>query len=234
MRGSAAALAALVGDPVEQVFAFKAPLLNRILDNPEDPERREVVLDLGGASQALLDRLSASRPCRIEIADFVHSGGLAEIERLEAIEDSDQPGSGNPIGFGDPSWIQDLLPKANEERLALILCWDLPNYLSLRALELFIDGLSNRIAPRCRLHMLIGYSKREMAAMPGRYIPGADGNLTQILSSEELTEAPRYSPEHLNSALGGFSYERGVLLANGMQEFVYAWPDEPDVEQRPY
>lgn len=219
MRGTSAALAAPTGHSIDSAFSFKAPLLDRILSNPEDPDRRNVVLDLGGPSQVLLDRLSSTRPCRVEIADLAQRGGLAEIDRVAASEEQ------------DPAPIADLLPAPNDERLDLILCWDLPNYLSLDALRLLIGWLAPRAAPRCRLHMLIEYSKREMAERPGRYIPVADGSVTQVFASEALVEAPRYSPEDIGQALGKFSYERGVLLANGMQEFVYAWPNEPDADK---
>jgi hypothetical protein len=218
---SAAALATPVRDAIESESAVKAPLLDRILSHPQDPERRHVALDLGRASQAMLDRLSTTRPCRIEVADFFRYGGVDEINRLVSAEDE------------DPASIERFLPPANDERLNLVFCWDLPNYLSLAALRVVIDILSRRAAPRCRLHMLIAYSKREMAEIPGRYIPGNDGTLRQILSSQNQVAAPRYSPEDINLALGNFKYERGVLLANGMQEFVYAWPDEPGAD-RPF
>lgn len=218
MRGDAAALATRARKAVETVGAFKAPLLDRILSRPQDPERRQVVLDLGAVSQAMLDRLSASRPCRIEMADLYFYGGIAGIEQLVSSEEQDL------------SLIDRFLPRPNDERLDLILCWDLPNYLSLQALTLLIDALSPRAAPGCRLHMLVAYSKREMPRTPGRYVPAADGNLIQIITSGEMIKAPRYSPEDIGTALGNFRYERGVLLANGMQEFVYAWPGEPGAE----
>jgi len=221
LPGAASALATSVGDAAAPVLVFKAPLLNRILANPDELEQRAVVLDLGGPCQVLLDRLSATRPCRVEIADLVNNNGLGAINALESIEDE------------GPSLMRRLLPTGNDEPLDLILCWDLPNYLSLQTLGLLIDVLAHRVAPGCQLHMLIAYSKREMASIPGRYVPAPDGNLTQLFPSDELTEAPRYSPENIGSALRNFVYQRGVLLANGMQEFVYAWPDRQGVD-KPY
>ena len=138
MRGSVAALATPVGDSIEQINSFKAPLLNRILDNPEDPERRSVILDLGSASQALFDRLSTTRPCRIEVADLVNDGGLSELDRIDSLDDADDSDA------RDPARILELLPPANEERLDLILCWDLPNYLTLGSLKRLIDSISGR------------------------------------------------------------------------------------------
>jgi hypothetical protein len=219
LRGAAVALATPAKKAIETVSAFKAPLLDRILSSPEDAERRHVVLDLGAASQTMLDRLSSSRPCRIEIADLNNFGGLAVIESIAASEEPDLDAIGS------------LLPPANDERLDLIFCWDLPNYLSLAGLTMLIDFLSRRAAPGCRVHMLVAYSKREMAEIPARYVPGGDFSLVQTLATDTLRAAPRYSPEDIGTALGNFRYERGVLLANGMQEFVYAWPQQPGAKR---
>jgi len=221
LASAAVAFATPAKKAIETVSAFKAPLLDRVLAHPEDPERRNVVLDLGAASQATLDRLSSSRPCRIEIADLFNFGGLPELERIASSEEQNFDSIGQ------------FLPPASDEPLDLVFFWDLPNYLSLQALTLFIDYLSRRAAPGCRVHMLVAYSKREMPEMPARYVPGLDGNLIQTLVSNELVQAPRYSPEDIGTALGNFRYERGVLLANGMQEFVYAWPGVPGAK-RPY
>lgn len=212
MSGAATARAPLNREAAALVTAFKAPLLERILDEA-DPEQRQVVLDLGAASESLLARLSTTRRCRIEIADFVASGGPGALGSPEVFEETDPA-----------SIIAPLLPAPNDEPLDLIFCWDLPNYLSLKVLRELCTYFGRRAAPGCRLHMLIAYSKREMPSVPVRYLPQSDGKLAQHCVDDSLVAAPRYSPEDLGIAVGGFAYERGVLLANGMQEFVYAWP----------
>lgn len=195
------------GEPASATF--KAPLLTRIFDTL-DPEQREVVLDLGAGCQALIARLAAERGCRIEIADFVANDGLAALNAALPESRMDTLGA--------------LLPQPNDERLTLIFCWDLPNYLGRTALQSLCALLGRRAAGGCRLHMLISYSRRDMPAQPAHYVPAGDGQLLQNCKNGERVPAPRYSPEDLGKALGGFKYERGVLLANGMQEFVYTWP----------
>lgn len=213
MSSTAAALTNSSEDSGAQVVAsFKAPLLDRILTGA-DPDRRQVILDLGPPADALIGRLGTTRPCRIEIADLPSGGALATLNGLADLEDND-----------DAATIRSLLPAGNDEPLDLIFCWDLPNYLTRKALQSLIAVVALRAAPGCRLHMLIAYSKREMPATPARYLPAAEGMLTQICRSAAVRPAPRYSPEDLGIAVGGFRYERGVLLANGMQEFVYTWP----------
>lgn len=176
----------------------------------EENEARQVVLDFGATSQQLIDRLIAIRPTRIEVCDFVRSDGLASFLHAEDEE--------------LPELVTRSLPVANSESLDLILLWDLPNYLNLKALRALITGVAERAGKGCRLHMLIAYSRREMPQEPARYVPEPGSDLRQVCTSDTQAPAPRYSPEDLNLACGGFRYERGVLLANGMQEFVYTWP----------
>lgn len=219
MSSAATALSASIGGARELIFRFKAPLLARILTPPEEEDdSRSVVLDLGAPCQALLDQLRINRRLRVEISDFANHQGLTRLNELESVVED------------GPSLLQKLLPPPNHERLNLILCWDLPNYLTIEALSLLIDVLSRRAAPGCKLHMLIAYSTREMSAAPARYLPVENGELRQLLETEQTRKAPRYSPETLGQAVGGFRYQKGVLLANGMQEFVYAWPGEPGAD----
>ena len=218
MRGAATAQAR-PAQPLRGLdSSFKAPLLERILSE-ENPDERRVVIDLGAPSQVLLNRLQTLGPCRVEIADLVGTGGLREFSSAEFLEQRGMAG------------IREYLPAAGDP-LDLILCWDLPNYLSLPIFGVICRLLSERANPGCRLHMLIAYSQREMPAAPARYRLAESGLLTQTRVDATLTAAPRYSPESLGNAVSGFDYERGMLLANGMQEFVYAWPRETDQDQR--
>ena len=160
MLGAAAALATPVGAASESVFAFKAPLLDRILASTDDPEQRAVALDLGGPCQALFDRLCACRRYRVEIADLVNNHGLIEISGLESNDDSIE----DSIEHQGRSLMQRLLPAPNDERLDLIFCWDLPNYMSLRALKLLIDVLAQRgRQPRREVHRCTGPAPRGRA-----------------------------------------------------------------------
>lgn len=192
------------------VESFRAPLFERILQ-AEESEARQVVLDLGAPDQTLIRLLADNRPTRIEIADLVASGGLDEMRRLGPSDDAEPPD------------LRRFLPEGREP-LNLIFCWDLPNYLNLGTFAELCQLFAARAAPGCRLHMLITYSKRDMPAAPAHYATRDDTWLMRTIDDDATTTAPRYSPEALSDAVGEFAYERGVLLANGNQEFVYAWP----------
>ena len=222
MPGAAASLANTAGGARGPIAKFKAPLLDRILTSAGDPERRIIALDFGGPCQSLLQKLSQTRPCRVEVADFARNGGLKALRELESLEEE------------GPKILRRLLPPPGKDKLDLIFLWDLPNYLTLEELKLLVDMLKDRVAPRCRLHMLIAYSKREIAAQPSRYQTDSDGNLIQIPENDKISEVPRHTQEDLAQAMDQFTYERGVLLTNGMQELVYAWPPEKRADGRPF
>jgi hypothetical protein len=214
LRGAATVAANPSSAGSKSSGAFKAPLLERLLGVPgaaDDPAPRMVTLDLGAVSQPLLERLASRGPCRVEIADFVASEGLPRLREAESPEEA-------------RAFVLERLLPPSREPVNLILAWDLPNYLTLDALTGLFAALGTRAAPRCKLHMLIAYAAREMAAEPGRFLPDDDGRLINLRPSGAVRPAPRYSPEDLGRAVGPFRYERGVLLANGMQEFVYALP----------
>lgn len=187
--------------------ALNVPLFRLVVEQLETAGRT-VVLDLGAASTPMLSLLGQFR-CRVEIADFAHDGG---IERMNAEEDRQALAE----------LADSLLPEpcATGEALDLVLCWDLPNYLNPAALSALMTAIAKRALPGSRAHALIAYSERSMPARPGRFIPSEDGKLVDQGRTADAMPAPRYSPEDLGRMMGGFSVERAVLLANGMQEFL--------------
>lgn len=199
VRGAATARAAF-----EQPATLKVPLFRSLIERM-DPERRCVVLDLGAAQNELLGLLTGYR-CRIDIADIADGAIDAlndepEHERLEAVAEH---------------W----LPPRHAEPADLILCWDLLNYLVKPAMSALMSRVAARARPGAVAHALIAYSARTMPAKPARYVPADDAHLVNRAPAGPERDAPRYSPEDLKLAMPEFKTERGVLLANGMQEFL--------------
>ncbi len=186
--------------------AFHAPLFQELVTGLE-PTKRHVVLDLGAASTSMLALLGRSR-CRVEIADFLYYGA---VDELNAAETSAAVAS---------SLLPTPLP-GNE--FDLVLCWDLPNYLSLDALSALMTAIKRRSRPRALVHSLIFYAEREMSETPGHFVPAADGELVDRNTWRASVPAPRYSPEDLTNNMGGFMLDRARLLSNGMQEFVFQY-----------
>ena len=78
-----------------------------------------------------------------------------------------------------------------------------------------------RSRPGTLAHGLIVYSEAQMPTSPGRYAPQADMTLLDLSTCRTSRKAPRYSPEDLTLAMPDYSIERGRLLRNGMQEFLF-------------
>lgn len=200
VRGAATARAAF-----EPPTTLKVPLFHSLIERM-DAERRCVVLDLGAAQHELLDLLTGFR-CRIDIAHIADGAidalnGEPEPEQLETLAEA---------------W----LPRPRAEAADVILCWDLLNYLEKPAMSALMSRVAARTNPGAVAHALIAYSATTMPAQPARYVPVDAGHLVNRAPPGPDRKAPRYSPEDLKLALHEYKTERGVLLANGMQEFLF-------------
>lgn len=192
--------------PLEEVLALKAPLFEWLLAQRKE-SRRQVILDLGAASTAMLSLLG-QYPCHVQIADLA-SG--REIERLNAI----------PAGAELSALAASLLPAhCADEPVDTVLCWDLPNYLAPAAMSALMTAIEARACKDALAHALVIYSERTMPNRPRRYVPMHDGRLVNHATPHSEIAAPRYSPEALGLMMGNFRIDRARLLANGMQEFL--------------
>lgn len=183
---------------------FNAPLWRLAIEGL-DPAQRCVVLDLGPAVAQTVQLLGDYR-CRLQIADI---GG--ELATIDAAEDAQSRAAACEAALG---------PRGPEP-LDLVLCWDLWNYLSLPGLAALMRAVAARCRPGARIHGLVVYTDTRMPVSPGRFLPQPDGQLLWDAPVAETCAAPRYSPEQLGEALADFRHERGMLLANGLQEFLY-------------
>lgn len=192
--------------PMEKVPALKVPLFESLLADRKKSQR-QVILDLGAASTAMLNLLG-DYPCHVQIADLASD---RDIERLNT--------TNKPRALA--SLAASLLPAhCTTEPVDLVLCWDLPNYLKPEAMTALMSAIEARARPGAMAHALVVYSERSMPDRPRRYIPMTDGRLVNHATPNSEIDAPRYSPEALGQMMGNFEIDRARLLANGMQEFL--------------
>jgi hypothetical protein len=198
-RGTAA-----VGAPSPASAPLNAPLFRSIIDGL-DERKRWVVLDLGAARNETIALFSRFR-CRLDIADLAQDLGSlkGELTRAELERRAEA-----------------LLPKQRDEATDLVLCWDLLNYLDRPALAALMGRIAARARPGTAAHGLIVYSETQMPTEPGCYVPREDCCLLNVSNCTTLRTAPRYSPEDLTLCMPDYSIERGRLLRNGMQEFLF-------------
>jgi len=197
--GAATARAEFVAPATPHAPLFKA-LIERI-----DVARRVIVLDLGAAHSRTLELFGRFR-CRIEIVD-----ARSDIESLNGVvEPPDLEAA-----------VSALLPQAGAEPLDVVLCWDLLNYLDRRALAALMAAVAARTRPGGFAHALIVYLETRMPSQPGDYVSLEDFRLQNLGPTPAERTAPRYSPEDLKLCMPGFAIDRGRLLGNGMQEFLF-------------
>jgi hypothetical protein len=180
------------------------PLFRSLLERV-NPKRRIVVLDLGTAQTRTLSLFSQFR-CRIDIADIAD-----EIPALAA--------QTKPAGLA--AAVEALLPRPGPEPADIVLCWDLLNYLERPALAALMAGIAKRLRPGALAHGLIVYRESRMPQQPGRYVPLEDFRLLNLAARGPDRVAPRYSQEDLTRCMPDYVIERGRLLSNGMQEFLF-------------
>ena len=117
--------------------------------------------------------------------------------------------------------VETLLPRRGTEGIDIVLCWDLINYLSAPALTAVMEGIAARCKSGALAHGLVYYSMRTMPQQPGCFVPVDDQRLINKALPGPERPAPRYSPEDLARCMPRYTVERGRLLRNGMQEFLF-------------
>lgn len=191
-------------EPAPESEPLNAPLFASLVERL-DEERRCVILDLGPARTETCALFGRFR-CRLDIADLA--------QNVEELNNEPEPEL-------LPAKAESVLPRRRDEAADLILCWDLLNYLSRPALAAVMAQVAERGRPGTLVHALIVYSSKKMTREPGCFVPLDSQRLAKLNTLPEERDAPRYSPEDLAHCLPAYTVERGRLLRNGMQEFLF-------------
>lgn len=190
--------------PDRSAEALNAPLFQYVIERMHDGERW-VVLDLGQARNETVSVLNQFR-CRLDVADLADGLDVLNAET-------------------DPQRLRDLvetlLPARRDEPTDVVFCWDLVNYLSRPALTAVMEGIAARGRPGTLAHCLVVYSAQKMPQRPGIFVPVDEQRLMNMGVPYGERPAPRYSPQDLAQTMPQYTVERGRLLRNGMQEFLF-------------
>jgi hypothetical protein len=183
---------------------LSAPLFQSLMQRLQSGGRW-IVLDLGAAHSATIRAFGQYR-CRLEIVDLAES--------LDALN-----------GEIDPRRMRQraetLLPARRGEPTDVVLCWDLINYLNQPALNAVMECIALRCKRGALAHGLVYYSAKAMPERPSTFLPLDEQRIIQRVTPGRERPAPRYSPEDLARCMPRYSVERGRLLRNGMQEFLF-------------
>lgn len=184
--------------------ALKAPLFASLVNRLSE-DRRWVILDLGAAHGELIKLFSRFR-CSLDITDLPTS--------LETLRQLDEPELLKALA-------EKLIPRRENEKADVVLCWDLFNYLEPAAIATLMTAVASRARPGALVHMLIAFSSTHMPAEPCRYGVTDAYHLVQYKVTTAERHAPQYTPKTLGEHLEAFDLERAMLLRNGMQEYLF-------------
>lgn len=187
-------------------YLLNSPLLFGSLDTI-DPETRIDILDLAPATPELLEYFSP-RHCKLYLP-----GCRESLLNLRMQEEQDEQKL--PVIFNR------LIPLsgANDKALDIILLWDLPNYLDKQVLTGLIQHLLPRLDRNSVLHTYI-HTRQSMPETPAVYRLTCENKLIVDISSAAHTDSPMYYQELLHKVIRPFRVDRGMLLANGLQEYI--------------
>jgi hypothetical protein len=184
--------------------ALNAPLFHSLIQRLEGGGRW-VVLDLGAARSKTIETFGRFR-CRLDVVELV--------DGLDSLRDESDPRVLRQR-------VESLLLPRTAEAVDIVLCWDLINYLSQPALTAVMDCIAARCKSGSLAHGLVYYSTRTMPQKPGCFVPVDDHRLANLAGPGPERPSPRYSPEDLARCMPRYTVERGRLLRNGMQEFLF-------------
>lgn len=183
---------------------FPSPLFREVVGRFDGTTRR-VILEPGATNAGTLALLKGKRCCLL-VAD----AALA----LNALGDES-----SDADYLDQR-VTALIPDAGREKIDVVLCWDLLNYLSQPLLRAFAARLGNVMAPTGVLHAYIHSAHATMPQVPQRYSVLESGLVARQDHDAAERKAPRYSAWDLEKHGVGLKVERSMLLRNGMQEFL--------------
>jgi hypothetical protein len=192
----------------ETRYAMNSPLLFGVLQ-ALDPESRAEVLDLAPANAELLDYFAAYR-CKLHLP-----GCRDALLKHRIAEDATE--------YSLSAVFNSLVPFADDDNnsLDLILLWDLPNYLDKRILSAFVDYLMPRLDHASVLHTYI-HTRQNMPEYPGEFRLTQNDSIMVDMPAAWSAHSPMYYQELLHKVFAPFRVIRGMLLANGLQEYILA------------
>lgn len=168
-----------------------------------DPDRKLTILDFGAATNSNI-RFFGEYRCRLYLPDAAR--------RLPAVRRGDLPLNAEQL-----DGLLPRLPKG--EKLDVVLCWELLNYLEPDAVE----RLGLYLEPHIRFGtslMTVQSSRGTINRSPTVYHILGPSKVRREIADDRPVACRTYSQPDLFRMLPRFEVNRSYLLQNGMQEYL--------------
>ena len=187
-------------------YHMNSPLLFDVLQALAPASRVELI-DLAPLNANLLDYFSQYH-CKLHLP-----GCRDELLSLHVTTAEDKPLLSEVFKSCIP------LHNCDPHTLDLLLLWDLPNYLDKPVLSALITYLMPYVASGAVLHTYI-HTRQTMPDYPGGYRLTRENTVIVEMSAAWNVSSPTYYQELINKVFAPFRVDRGMLLANGLQEYI--------------
>ncbi len=182
----------------------------KIITEKLSVDTKKTILDLGTANNNNLSYFS-DYYCKIFIEDLFSSILKDEENNTNKTDDDNKiPDYSKLFYCGSDT----------NEKVDIILCWELLNYIPRETIRFFIEALLKLSQKETLVHAFIA-TQSTMAALPLEYAIKNELTMERITTSSNRVKAPRYNQLQLFKFMPEFKVIKSILHRNGMQEYLF-------------
>lgn len=191
---------------------YTSSSLAQVMEDLSQRKGKLHILDLGNASSKTLQHFSKQR-CRITFENLA-----SDLAYRAAAPDDVVP---------NELWISKLFdPDPAGEKLDLILCWDLVNYLNHTELADLFYVFETLADEKTWIYAMFS-TLLVMPETPGTFTLTEKALVEYSLPTDKYKTCPRYCPRELQRMFNRFAIARLLLLKNGYYEILFQMGDAP-------
>jgi len=168
---------------------------------------KKIILDLGSANNSNINYFSDFY-CKIYIENLFENILQEQDKNYDTDEESNTPDYGKMF-YCD-----------NKEKIDIVLCWELFNYIPRAHIRLFIETLLGFSKKETLFHAFIA-TQATMADKPLEYSIVDNLTMERNTITSNRINAPRYNQLQLYKFMPEFKVIKSILHRNGMQEYLF-------------
>ncbi|MFV1985141.1 MAG: hypothetical protein ACC657_16450 [Thiohalomonadales bacterium] len=187
----------------------------KIITEKLSVDTKKIILDLGKTNNNNINYFSEFF-CKIFIEDLFESilehesKEKSKVGDIKLNQDDDSPNY-NEMFYCDSS----------NEKVDIVLCWEILNYIPREHIRLFIETLLKFSNKETLFHAFIA-TQATMADTPLEYSILDSLTMERNTTTANRIKAPRYNQLQLYKFMPEFKVVKSILHRNGMQEYLFS------------